>query len=113
MNTENIERGRHFILDGGEVRAVDLLTWAAWFESHTEDRVIALTVVQPEIKVSTVFLGLDHSFRMTGPPLIFETMVFGGFLDQEQVRYATIAEARAGHFAMVERVKRAEAGESI
>ena len=113
MNTDNAGLGRHFILEGDGVRAVDLLTWARWFENHVEERVIALTVVQPEIKVSTVFLGIDHGFSRTGPPIIFETMVFGGLLDQAMARYATIAEARAGHTAMVDRVKRAESGESI
>jgi hypothetical protein len=40
-------------------------------------------------------------------------MVFGGLLDGEIERYATLAEARRGHWAMVERVKRAEAGEAV
>ena len=107
------DTGRYYILESDEVRAVDLLTWAEWFEHHLEERIVTRTVVQPEITVSTVFLGLDHSFSEIGPPILFETMVFGGLLDQEQLRYTTIAEARAGHFAMVERVKRAEAGESF
>lgn len=57
--------------------------------------------------VSTVFLGLDHRFGQ-GEPLVFETMVFGGPLDQEQERYSTWDEAEAGHKAMVERVKASE-----
>ena len=55
-----------------------------------------------------VFLGLDHQYG-EGPPVLFETMVFGGELDQEQVRYHTWEEAAAGHAAMVERVKAAQA----
>lgn len=47
--------------------------------------------------VSTVFLGCDHNWSGEGPPVLFETMVFGGPLDEEQVRYCTLAEARAGH----------------
>lgn len=54
-------------------------------------------------EVSTVFLGLDHSWSGP-PPLLFETMVFGGTLDQEQVRYSTWDEAEAGHAAMVAKV---------
>lgn len=47
--------------------------------------------------VSTVWLGLDHSFG-DGPPIIFETMVFGdGDGDQYMQRYATEEQARAGH----------------
>ncbi len=47
-------------------------------------------------EVSTVFLGLDHSWG-SGPPLVFETMIFGGPNDQYQERYATYEEAEAGH----------------
>lgn len=48
--------------------------------------------------VSTIWLGLDHSIG-EGPPLIFESMDF-----PEQAhccRYATEAEARAGHLELV------------
>lgn len=58
-------------------------------------------------EVSTVWLGLDHSYG--GAPIIFETMVFGNAhpLDQHQVRYATEAEALAGHAKMVTRCEEA------
>lgn len=46
--------------------------------------------------VSTVWLGMNHSYG-DGPPLIFETMVFGGELGQEQWRYSTEQAALAGH----------------
>ncbi len=65
--------------------------------------VIAKTQID-EMEISTVWLGLDHAYRP--PPLIFETMVFGGPLDQEQVRYSTMVHAQAGHLEMVERVKK-------
>jgi len=48
------------------------------------------------IRVSTVFLGLDHNWG-SGPPLLFETMIFGGQYDQEQWRYSTWKEAEEGH----------------
>lgn len=53
-------------------------------------------------QVSTVWLGLDHSYD-GGPPLIFESMVFGHRhpLDQVQRRYSTEAEALAGHKTLV------------
>ena len=48
--------------------------------------------------VSTVWLGCNHNYS-DGPPLIFETMVFpvGSYYDLDCRRYATEAEARAGH----------------
>jgi hypothetical protein len=49
------------------------------------------------LQVSTVWLGIDHSFG-GGPPLIFETMVFGPDGDELGVwRWATEAMARDGH----------------
>lgn len=54
-------------------------------------------------QVSTVFLSLNHQWN-DGPPLIFETMVFGGRFDQTQERYATEEEALAGHRRWVARV---------
>ncbi len=51
-----------------------------------------------KIEVSTVFLGLDHSFGGGGEPVLFETMVFGdGGGDEIQQRYCTLEEAKAGH----------------
>lgn len=48
--------------------------------------------------VSTVWLGLDHSYY-GGPPQIFETMVFQGDTcgDIYMDRYTTWGEAVAGH----------------
>lgn len=53
--------------------------------------------------VSTVWLGFDHSFGLSGPPVIFETMVFaeGSSADLDCERYSTETEAREGHTAMV------------
>lgn len=51
-----------------------------------------------EWDVSTVWLGVNYNFTNDGPPIIFETMVFGsGDGDQYMQRYATEEQARAGH----------------
>jgi hypothetical protein len=57
--------------------------------------------------VSTVFISLDHSFG-DGPPLLFETLVFGGPLADEGERYSTKAEAEEGHTKWVKRVLEAK-----
>ncbi len=54
------------------------------------------TIYGEEVQVSTVFLHMDHSFN-GGPPLLFETMVFGGLHDNHQVRYTSWEEAEIGH----------------
>lgn len=92
--------GKYILVDGEVVEEHDLLKWGQWFE--TGERKIEITG-RDGVKVSTVFLGLDHSFG-EGPPLLFETMVFGGSHDQDMDRYSTIEEAKAGHVAMVAKV---------
>lgn len=49
-----------------------------------------------KVWVSTVFLGLDHSFGQ-GDPILFETMVFRDGHGEECERYCTWQEAEAGH----------------
>lgn len=92
----------YYKLEGKEVVKVnDLMEWAKWLESAD------CHVAKDEshgVRVSTVFLGLDHSFG-SGPPLLFETMVFGGKLDGEMDRYHTWQEAETGHEAMKKRVE--------
>lgn len=86
----------HYTLDrnGDPQPCADLMVWARWFEKA--QRSVALNE-KDGVKVSTVFLGLDHRFGTRGAPLLFETMVFGGPHDGEQDRYSTRAEALAGH----------------
>lgn len=64
------------------------------------------TDIAPGIKVSTIFLGVNTSL---GKPVLFETMVFGGALNREQWRYHTWDEAVAGHAAVVELARAAQA----
>jgi hypothetical protein len=90
--------GRYILKDGVPVPEPDLLTWAKWLEDDDHRRV-ALTEVG-EARISTVFLGLDHSFG-GGAPVLFETMVFGGELDEHCQRYYTLEEAMIGHERIV------------
>ena len=76
--------------------------WSIWFEKA--DRTVAKTDIG-DAHVSTVCLGLDHNYG-SGPPLLFESMVFGGPFNGEMDRYSTWAEAEQGHNAVVERVSR-------
>jgi hypothetical protein len=94
---------KKYYLDGHNVvETDDIRKWAHSFEGT--NRVVAKTELEGA-EVSTVFLGIDHQFEEGGPPLLFETMVFGGPHDQEQERYSTWEEAEAGHARMVEHVK--------
>jgi hypothetical protein len=79
----------------------DVLKWGRWFESAK--RHVAEDYVR-HMRVSTIFLGLDYSFG-DGPPLLWQTMVFGGPLDQAQQRYSSYEDAVEGHAEMLCRVK--------
>jgi len=86
-----------YILDGHKVvRCDDMIKWSQWFA--TGDRQVALTE-KDGIRVSTVFLGLDHGWGK-GKPVLFETMIFGGPHDENMYRYHTWEEAEAGHKEM-------------
>lgn len=96
---------RQYIMgpDGSPVPCEDTEEWARWFEEA--ERQIDLDVwPEQDVKVSTIFLGLDHAFG-GGPPILWETMVFGGSSDMEQERYTSLQAAITGHKVMVERVK--------
>ena len=49
-----------------------------------------------KINISTVFLGLDYQFG-GGPPILFETCIFGRDRHGEITRYCTYEEAIEGH----------------
>lgn len=92
----------HFVLDerGEPVPEPDLEAWTRWFERA--DRSISRTIVTPEITVLTTFRGVVEPDEATGAPALFETRVFGGILDGEQVRHRTRTEAVDGHAVLAE-----------
>ena len=55
--------------------------------------------------ISTVWRGLDHREFLGGEPLIFETCVMSPHQDDQIIRYATEAEARETHAAIIEKVR--------
>ena len=42
-------------------------------------------------------MGINHRWIENAEPLLFETMVFGGTMNQAQWRYSTWEQAEAGH----------------
>ena len=87
--------------DGEPLPADDLNVWGEWFQS-TDPSIARDTI--GDVEISTVFLGIDHQFGI-GPPVLWETMIFGGIQDQYQYRYTSRAAALAGHAAAVARVR--------
>lgn len=113
-----IDWSGHYILGGPDgktpIEAKDVFEWAEWYEEAAKNNSRHVAHEQVfGLKVSTVFLGLDHSWS-GGPPLLFETMIYRdtpnkkhklgnhifeintSFMDYQQ-RYSTWQEALEGH----------------
>ncbi len=86
----------YILQDRKPVIVTDPETFAR-FMADMEARRVELTKIDDSIEVSTVFLGIDHNHSGSGPPVLFETMVFGGPYDDTQDRYCTWEEAESGH----------------
>lgn len=70
--------------------------WSHWRQLHQDGlAVVAKSGTDPLL--STVFLGLDHSWDPNGPPILYETAVCRDGEWEELDRYATREEAAAGH----------------
>ena len=93
-----------YILDanGQPIECDDIHEWARWFEKD-ENRRVALDEVG-DVRVSTIFLGLALSWGGE-PPLLWETMIFGGEHGEYQERYSTREAALEGHARALALVK--------
>jgi hypothetical protein len=101
----------HYILDEHDnpQRCDDLYEWGRFMENMDRRRVAqdldeGNEAKETRVRVSTVFLGLDHRHFGKGPPILWETMVFGGVLDHEMQRYTSKEDALRGHQEMCRRV---------
>jgi len=77
-----------------------------WGQMRAEDwdaaSRVALTKFR-DCEISTVCLGSDHAYT-TGPPVIFETMIFWGNGSDDTWRYHTEGEASEHHAFLVRRL---------
>src|SRR3990172_4583809 len=93
---------RYYTLNslGDPVPEPNLARWSIWMNS-TDCHVAKNSI--DGVYISTVFLGLDHSFSDGELPVLWETMIFANgqswatHLDEYQQRYTSLADAKAGH----------------
>lgn len=91
--------------EGKPMLEPDLMTWAQWYQ--TAERHVADTNVE-NVRISTVFLGLDHNYGWPGPPVLYETMIFDAEGEEfDTIRYCTKEEALVGHERQVRKVRAA------
>lgn len=93
---------------GTDGQFIDSATADSLLRDDLARRVTHTTLVTDKgrVTISTVFLVLDHNFS-GGPPVLWETMVFDGPLDQHCDRYNSVAMAKAGHAETVALVRSA------
>lgn len=91
----------------------DEITMEQWAHLHNDFdyKVVKQERTEKGTMVSTVWLGLDHSFMFSGDPtapiLIFETMTFASG-EEYMERYTTEEEAREGHERIANMVRELE-----
>lgn len=74
----------------------------SWYLSKTACGLQLARDIVSGLRVSTVYLGMDHAWGLGQRPVLWETMVFDDDAsrsrwDQYQDRYTSHAEAMAGH----------------
>lgn len=99
---------KYYILkDKQPVHEPDVLKWGLWFS--TANRIVQKTTATVKVNgqnvgrvdISTVFTGIQFGEEQD----VFETVVFGGPLDQECDRCSTWQAAEKMHEKMVEKVR--------
>lgn len=89
----------YFDWDGSPIRQWEWSVKNGYFSKHVAEDVIH------GWRISTVWLGLNHSFWKDNDPIIFETMIFkedesipdNEFCNHYQERYCTLESAEVGH----------------
>ena len=95
---DRLDRGDFYDKEG---RSITMRQWGILHNCMKYVRV-AETMIDP-YWVSTVWLGVNHG--LGEPPLIYETMVFGGGESHDCRRYSTLDQALDGHARTVEEVR--------
>lgn len=93
-----------YILEGKTPKPITIEEYVELGLEKT-NRVVERTELPNGILVSTIFLMFDHQlYPGDGPPILFETMIFGLNNEEYQERYCTYDEAVAGHQKAIEYV---------
>lgn len=101
---DDVDSSYNYVLDkDGKTPLQATMEQAALFLADVDARTVEKTKVSSEdscdgeeCKVSTVFLALDHGFG-SGKPVLWETMIFGGFHDGYRAWYTSYEDAKIGH----------------
>src|SRR3546814_15940299 len=99
----------HYKLDGRRSVPCDsLVEWSMWMAAG--DRRVAGTWID-DVRISTVFLGLDHKHALGGDPHLFETLVVVDGRTTEMPRYFTWEDTQTGHAELTNHIAKEPWGE--
>jgi len=82
-------------------RATGVQVWDTWMQNFN-NRIVAQTDINDDLRVSTVFIGINLQSDPDKPPVLFETMIHEahhGFYHAS--RYETYEQAQQGHQQIV------------
>ncbi len=101
MGSELSPQNTFFLLQDGIITTTtSLIEWGQYMQKN--DRQIFDHRVA-DLRISTVFLGLDHGYNKNLKPILFETMIFGGVFDQiYQTRCCLLSECSDMHYRAVD-----------
>jgi len=103
MTDRFLQKPIHYKLDGHRaIPCESIFEWAEWYARA--DRRVAETWIG-DVRISTVFLSLDHNPFADSDPALFETMVFADDQTHQMCRYFIWEEAEVGHAEMVSLIR--------
>lgn len=100
-----------YILDNNHKPVnAEVFVAAKWMEDNPNRKKVGYDELKDlhgdDVRVSTVFLGLDHAWN-SSIPVLWETMIFGGIHDQAyQERYSSHEDALDGHQKAIDFIKK-------
>lgn len=92
-----------YILQNGKARPATIQE-ANQQLADINTRRIDHTTITNDCLVSTIFLVLDHNMGQ-GPPILFETLVFGGQYDGTMFRSSALGQAKKIHWEIVDNLR--------
>ena len=97
-----------YILDQNDnpISEPDLFKWGTWLQKT--DRHVGNDEIDG-VRVSTIFVGLNLRYAAEGPPVLWETVIFGGKLNGYRVQYSSKEKALSGHNEACEKVRQEKA----
>ena len=110
---EGLKMAIYYILNDADkpVPVENVTLWARLLQNMPVGQRRVASNFVGDVRVSTVFLGIDHNFSLSGDPILWETMIFGGPEDGFQRRYTSKADAIVGHAEAMKLVSTPDAKE--